>query len=56
MKGFAAKVAILLVTTITLIRPASAVVLETDPADYVALPQGVNLALLYYQHANSTAA
>ncbi|MFP3553965.1 transporter [Paraburkholderia sp. SIMBA_049] len=26
-------------------------VIETDPADYVPLPPGTNLAVLYYQHA-----
>lgn len=34
---------------------AKATVLATDPADYVPLPSGTNLGLLYYQHSESTA-
>lgn len=34
---------------------AKATVLATDPADYVPLPPGTNLGLLYYQQSESTA-
>lgn len=55
MKGCSVRLIVCVLAVFTLIQPAGAVVLETDPADYVALPQGTNLGLLYYQHSDSTA-
>ncbi|WAL81811.1 transporter [Pandoraea sp. XJJ-1] len=34
--------------------PSAHAVVETDPGDYVPLPAGTNLAILYYQHAYRT--